>query len=352
MTHEEYWRRLVHRWLRLRQMEEQRALEERGASGGGVSLSPGVPPGVPTGLAAVGGTGYVLVNGTLSGSTTMVNVRRAPFGTTSWVTPTGGTGVLVASLPFVDVDQLAGNYIYQLQAVNGAGQSVFSASSNSASPYIVYDQTTDTNGTTPAAHAIAPVNTGSLSWANITTAPQVTSNRFVTQASGGASINSAQGVVTIQCTMQMPVVGTANGDFSLFGRYENATNHFYLYLANVGGTDQQLLLTEIKAGTQTTMATAPLQAVFVGGADVTVSLTVNNTTGLITANLNGQTCSYASADLNTFTAVAFQSDFASVQSTNISIISGTGNSPATGWRHGHACSWRRLDQRSNGTRGL
>lgn len=244
---------------------------------------------IPAAPTVTGQLGYVAVSG--PPSTPVLNVQRAPYGTTNWVTPTGGTSVPLASFPFIDVDGLLGNFIYRLQEARLGG---FSSASAEVSPWLMADQFADTNGTLLSAHT-PDVPVGANAWVGVAGGgqyPLITGGLAELEFTSGttlATYDSGQSDVIVSSWIYSP-----NGDpFGMIVRFSNASNYWMIQFDSVA--TGSITLYENNAGS----LTAPATAVFVQTAATWYYLKIvaNGTT--IDAYVNGaRLLHYTSASFN------------------------------------------------------
>lgn len=110
-----------------------------------------------------------------------------------------------------------------------------------ASPTLILDQFTDTNGTALSSHTIAPTNTPATSWTLVAGTWQIQSNKAkVTTASGGqdiAVVDAGMANVTVTVTI---VVDAESG---IIANYQDST-HYFLARFTPAATNADLLIND------------------------------------------------------------------------------------------------------------
>ncbi len=141
---------------------------------------------------------------------------------------------------------------------------------------IVYDDFTDTNGTSLDAHVIAPTNNPSATWTEAVGNWSISSNNADVAASAGgenlAYFEAGSADVIIECQFTFPASGIINT--GMLANYQDATNYWLVSLYRSGATNSIELYRRV-SGTYTKVAektsagitygaTMTLRASFVG----------------------------------------------------------------------------------------
>ena len=252
------------------------------ASGGGGTPPPSAPTGVVLAVLAsalrvswnaVGGaTSYNLYRGTTPGGEALL--------TTGVTSPTDDATVVADTM-----------YYYTVTAVGPGGESAQSAEVSGKTAGIL-DNFTGTNGTSLAAHTIAPNNGPGTAWTILSGALEIQSNR-VSQTFNGFNKASVDFGVA-DCTLKVIINDTGAGQNSyggLMARASDANNFWAFVLAST----TTLSIIEVVAGSYTVRANGSFSITpFV---DCVLEFVLNGST--LTGKANGtEIVTYGSATSN------------------------------------------------------
>jgi lysophospholipase L1-like esterase len=252
------------------------AIKLNGKAGFTISKRTGAAtPARPTNLTPIGGDGTVKLFWTAVNGATSYDVQSSPDNVT-WTT------ISAAQTPISFTDAAApttaattGTAYYRIRA-NGATGSSSYCSSVSASPFLMYDLTTGTNGTVATAHTPDLHLGNAYEMVSADGAIQITSNKFVTKTNATSGI-----LILAQETGQKDVTMTAliQSSDGIRARVVDASNSWMISIFS-----GHFSIYEYKAGVATQKADDNTVSI-TAGLDYLVSVTVigNN----IVATLNG-----------------------------------------------------------------
>ena len=99
-----------------------------------------------------------------------------------------------------------------------------------ASPILILDQFTDTNGTALASHTIAPTNTPATSWTDVVGSWEIQSNKAKIGGSGSGQnpvvVDAGAADVSVTATVTLG----ASGDIGIIVNYQDGSNYYLVRL--------------------------------------------------------------------------------------------------------------------------
>lgn len=242
-------------------------------------------PVAPTGLAAAGGTGQIVLTWTNPGGITSWDVEISSDGGSTWGSP---INVLVATYTDAsatsNVQASTGQVYYRIRANNAGGSSPFTDGTAHASPWVYETVFPQSNGTDLNAVSL---EVGSNKWVESVGTFQSNGSGAARCATIGTFPGANSGVLTLDCqsfnytlTCKLNFQSTAS-DMGILVRYADSSNWVLVWLQKSNSTFQ---IYETVAGVTTSRDSIAYTYSSLT-ADYTVSISMDGE--IINASING-----------------------------------------------------------------